>query len=66
MIIERNDKEVILRLPLDIGTHNLDNIARYLKYVEITSGSKSDEDSTNEIADESKKRWWNENKHKYI
>ncbi len=66
MIIERTDNELILRLPIEIGTFNLDKITRYLKYLESNSDSIFDEDKVNEIADESKKRWWEENGIKYI
>lgn len=66
MIVERTENELILRLPLDFGTYNLDKITKYLKYAESISGSKVDEDEINIIADESKNRWWSENKHKYI
>jgi hypothetical protein len=66
MKVERTDSELILRLPLDIGTYNLDKISRYLKYSESVGLSNVNEDEINSIADESKKRWWSENKHKYI
>ena len=66
MIVERTDSELILRLPLDIGTYNLVQIMRYLKYSESTRLNNGNEDEVNSIADESKKRWWSENKHKYI
>lgn len=66
MIIERTDNELILRLPLDFGTYNLDKITKYLKYAESTSNIHVDEGEISKIADESKKRWWSENKNKYI
>jgi hypothetical protein len=66
MIIERTNAELILRLPIEIGTLSLDKITKYVKYVESNSGSNFDEAQINEIAAESKKRWWEENKHKFI
>lgn len=66
MTIERTNDELILRLPIEIGTLSLDNITKYLKYVESNSGSNFDEEKINEIASESKQRWWEENKHKFI
>jgi hypothetical protein len=66
MIIERTDSEVIFRCPSSIGTIGLDKIARYLKYIEAVNESSATEDEVNKIADESKKRWWAENKNNYI
>jgi hypothetical protein len=66
MTIEQTNNELIFRIPLDIGYENLENIIRYLKYLEAVKESKASEQDANLIADESKKRWWAENKHKYI
>jgi hypothetical protein len=66
MTIEQTNNELIFRIPLDIGYENLENIIRYLKYLEAVKESKASEEDANLIADESKKRWWAENKHKYI
>jgi hypothetical protein len=66
MTIEQINNELIFRIPLDIGYENLENIIRYLKYLETVKESRASEKDANLIADESKKRWWAENKHKYI
>ena len=66
MIVERTENEMILRLPLDIGTYYLEKITHYLKYIEANSESVYDETEINNIAEESKMRWWQENKHKFI
>jgi hypothetical protein len=66
MTIEQTNNELIFRLPIDIGYEKLDNIIRYLKYLEAVKDSKATDEEANIIADESKKRWWAENKYKYI
>ncbi len=66
MVIERTEKELILKLPLDLGIQNLDKIIRYLKYTESNSNSIYNEEEINQIANESKQNWWLENKHRYI
>ena len=66
MVIERTKEEVIFRLPSDIDTFGLEKITRYLKYLESTKDSKANEEKVNLIADESKKRWWSENKQRFI
>jgi hypothetical protein len=66
MIIERTESEIIFRLPSDFGSLGLDNIIRYLKYMESTKDSKAKEKIVDEIANESKARWWAENKNRFI
>ncbi len=66
MVIERTNTEIIMRLPADFDAPGLDHIINYLKYKEAIRLSKGTEKQANELADESKKRWWAENKHKFI
>lgn len=66
MIIERNANEVIFRLPSDIDTSGLQHIVNYLKYKEIMRQSDGNENQANTLANESKSRWWKENKDKFI
>lgn len=65
MIIERTDSEIILRLPPNIDTIGFQRIINYLKYKEATVNSVVNEEEVNLLADESKKRWWAENKHRF-
>jgi hypothetical protein len=66
MVIERTDSEIILRLPADMDTAGLQRIVNYLKYKETIRNSQGTEEQANQLADESKKRWWAENKKKFI
>ena len=66
MVIERTNKEIIFRLPPDIDTSGFERIVNYLKYKEAIRKSEGTEAQANELADESKKRWWAENKAKFI
>ncbi len=66
MVIERTDTEIIFRLPADIDTSGLQRIVDYLKYKEAIRQSKGTEEQANKLADESKKRWWAENKQRFI
>jgi hypothetical protein len=65
MVIERTDSEIIFRLPADIDTTALQRIVNYLKYKEAIRQSQGSEEQANKLADESKKRWWAENKHRF-
>ena len=66
MIIERTENEIIIKLPSNIDTIGFQRIINYLKYKEATADSLADEDQINQLADESKKNWWAENKHRFI
>lgn len=66
MTIEKTNKEIIFRLPPDIDTLGLQRIINYLKYKEATKDSTATEEKANALADESKKNWWKENKHRFI
>jgi hypothetical protein len=66
MTIERTDSEIIFRVPSDLSSFGLDNIISYLKYLESTKNSKALEKKVDEIANESKSRWWAENKNRFI
>ena len=66
MVIERTNKEIIFRLPADIDTTGFQRIVNYLKYKEAIRKSVGTEEQANKLADESKKRWWTENKEKFI
>lgn len=66
MVIEKINNEIIFRLPADIDTSGLQRIINYLKYKEAIRKSAGTEEQANKLADESKKRWWAENKAKFI
>lgn len=66
MVIERTNKEIIFRLPVNIDVSGLQRIVNYLKYKEAVMKSQGTEAQANELANESKKRWWNENKERFI
>lgn len=66
MVIERSKNEILFRLPTTIDTESLQKIINFLKYKEAIKESKASENQANDLADESKKNWWKENKSKYI
>jgi len=50
----------------DLEITELQRIYSFLKYSEATKDSQATEDIANELANESKKNWWAENKHRFI
>lgn len=66
MVIEKTNNEIIFRLPADIDASGLERIVTYLKYKEAIRKSEGTEEQANQLADDSKKRWWAENKAGFI
>jgi hypothetical protein len=66
MIIERNSKEVIIRLPASINTDDLQDFIDYTRYKELTSKSIATQKDIDELADKINKDWWTENRKRFI
>jgi hypothetical protein len=66
MVIERTNNEILLRLPANFDTDSLQKIVDFLKYKEATKNSQASEKEANDLANESKKKWWKDNKAKYL
>ena len=66
MLIERTDKEVIIRLPVSVDTDDLQDFVNYARYKEITSKFKVSQKKVDKLAKEIKKGWWAKNRSKFI
>ncbi len=58
MIIERTGNEVIIRLPGNINIADLQEMANYIRYKELTSKSKVTQKQVDELVKEVKKGRW--------
>ena len=66
MIIERTDKEILIRIPNDINIESAQRINDYIRYLEITSKSQAIQEDVDKLAREINKAWWNKNKGKFL
>jgi hypothetical protein len=66
MIIERTDKEILIRIPNDINIESAQRIIDYIRYLEITSKSQATQEEVDKLAREINKSWWNKNKGKFL
>jgi len=66
MLIERTDKEVIIRLPSYVDTTGLQRLVDYLSYKEATARSEATQAEIDELAKEVKKGWWDKNRKRLI
>jgi hypothetical protein len=62
MVIERTNKEVIIRLPLHVDTKGLQSLVDYLTYKSVTKKSKAKQVDVDKLAKEIKSGWWAKNK----
>ncbi|MCK9207306.1 MAG: hypothetical protein M0P66_09370 [Salinivirgaceae bacterium] len=66
MIIERTNNEVIIRLKPSIDTDELQELANYFRYKEITSSYKTPQPVVDDIASEINKNWYKANRDRLL
>ena len=66
MIIERTNKEVIIRLRPTIDTEELQELANYFRYKEITSGYKTEQPVVDQLASDINKNWYKANRSRLL
>jgi len=65
LTIERTEKEIIIRLPLDMAIDDIQRMLDYLSYKRALAGSKATPEQIGELAREVKKGWWAKNKKRF-
>jgi len=66
MLIERTNKEVIIRLPSYVDTTGLQSLVDYLTYREATAKSKAKQAEVDSFVKEIKQGWWKKNRSRFI
>ncbi|PIP54837.1 MAG: hypothetical protein COX07_03170 [Bacteroidetes bacterium CG23_combo_of_CG06-09_8_20_14_all_32_9] len=66
MIIERTDKEILIRIPNTVDIEGVQRIIDYIRYQEVTSKSKASQKDVDKLADEVNKGWWKKNKDTFL
>jgi hypothetical protein len=66
MIIERTNKEVIIRLPSYVNTNGLQRLVDYLTYKEATAKSKAKQSDVDALVAEVKNGWWKKNRSRFV
>lgn len=64
MIIERQDNEIIFRLPANIDIDDLQDMTDLFEYKEIAKKSRAKQSDVDELAKEAKKGRWQKTKSK--
>jgi len=66
MLIERTNKEVIIRLPSYVDIEGVQKLVDYLSYKEATAKSVAKQSDVDKLAKEVKKGWWVKNRSRFI
>ena len=52
MLVERTNKEVIIRLPASVDTEDLQDLLNYARYKELTANFKTEQAEVNKLAND--------------
>jgi hypothetical protein len=66
MTIERTADGIIVKLPPNINIEELQRFLNYLRYKEITAGSKATQADADELAKAVNKGWWEKNRNRFL
>jgi len=58
MIIERTDKEILIRIPSIVNIEGVQRIIDYVKYQETTSASQASQKDADSLDDEAMASWY--------
>lgn len=65
MIVERTNKEVIIRLSPDVDTEDLQAFLNYARYKELTASYSVPQKKVDKLAKQINKGWWAKNKNQF-
>ena len=66
MIIERTDKEILIRIPNTVDIEGAQRIIDYIRYQEVTANSKAKQEEVDKLANEINRDWWDRNKGSFL
>jgi len=66
MLVERTNKEVIIRLPASVDIEDLQDLLNYARYKELTANFKTEQAEVNKLANDINAKWWAKNRSKLI
>lgn len=64
VVIERTDKEFIIKLPLDVDPKDIQSVLEYFSFIDIVSRSKADQEAIEKLSKTVKAGWSGEKKEK--
>lgn len=66
MIVERNKKEILIRIPSSVDIREVQDILNFIRYKELTSSFNVKQTTVNKLASSIHKRWRKKNGKKIL
>ena len=66
MLVERTNKEIIIRLPASVDIGDLQDFINYARYKEITSKFSVKQSEVDKLAKDINKSWWAQNRNRFV
>ncbi len=66
MVVERTEQGILIKTTAPVNMRALQKIIDYFNLLEITSRAQGTEEEAAVLADEIDKKWWAENKHRFL
>lgn len=62
MLVERTPKEIIVKLPANIDTQDLQDFLNFARYKELTANFSVGQEEVNKLSKEINAKWWSKNR----
>lgn len=67
MVVERENENIVIKINADlVGIDVIQKAIDHLRILESNAQNKGTQEQADELASEINKRWWAENKHRFI
>ncbi len=67
MTVTRNkNNDIVITVPANTDIKSVEQSINYLIYKELVKDSKATQEDADELAREVNKKWWEENKHRFL
>ena len=66
MVVERTEQGILIKTTVPVNMKAVQKIIDYYTVLEINARAKGTEEEAAALADEVDKKWWAENKHRFL
>ncbi len=66
MVVERTEKELIIKVSGKLDTADLQDLLDYLRYKELVADISVDQQKVDALADSINRQWWKKNKKRLL
>ena len=66
MRVERSDKEIVVRIPLELNSKKLQDVLDLIRYGELTAKREAKQEQVDQMASGINKSWWAKNRDRFI